>query len=111
MVPTRWGDCPYGKGINECGARNVSTAHYFTVQYVQWPVRSPDLSPCDYFLWGYLKSKVYSTRPMTIEDLKQRILDKISAILEEMTQRVMRNLRGRLGVREEWWMTFQWCDF
>ena len=26
-----------------------------------WPPRSPDLSPPDYFLWGYLKSKVYST--------------------------------------------------
>ena len=23
------------------------------------PPRSPDLTPCDYFLWGYLKSKVY----------------------------------------------------
>ena len=22
------------------------------------PPRSPDLSPCDFFLWGYLKSKV-----------------------------------------------------
>jgi hypothetical protein len=61
---------------------------------VQWPARSPDLSPCGYFLWGYLKSKVYSTRPMTIEDQKQRIRDEISAISEEMTRRVIGNLRG-----------------
>jgi predicted RNA-binding protein Jag len=33
---------------------------------------------------------------MTVENLKQRILDEISAIPEEMTQRVMRNLRERL---------------
>jgi hypothetical protein len=26
---------------------------------VPWPPRSPDLSACDFFLWGYLKSKVY----------------------------------------------------
>ena len=23
-----------------------------------WPARSPDLNPCDFCLWGYLKSKV-----------------------------------------------------
>jgi hypothetical protein len=47
---------------------------------VQWPARSSDLSPCDYFLWGYPKSKVYSTRPVTIEDFKLRKRDEISAI-------------------------------
>ena len=30
---------------------------------VQWPARSPDLTACDYFLWGFLKSKVYVTMP------------------------------------------------
>ena len=24
-----------------------------------WPARSPDLTPCDFFLWGYLKEEVY----------------------------------------------------
>ena len=28
---------------------------------VEWPARSPDLTPCDFFMWGYLKDKVYST--------------------------------------------------
>ena len=27
---------------------------------VRWPARSPGLAPCDFFLWGYLKSKVYT---------------------------------------------------
>ena len=30
---------------------------------VQRPARSPDLTACDYFLWGFLKSKVYVTMP------------------------------------------------
>jgi len=30
---------------------------------VEWPERSPDLSPCDVFLWGYLKEKVFKHRP------------------------------------------------
>jgi hypothetical protein len=24
-----------------------------------WAARFPDLTPCDYFLWGYLKDKVF----------------------------------------------------
>ena len=27
----------------------------------EWPARSPDLTPCDFFLWGWLKEQVYST--------------------------------------------------
>lgn len=29
----------------------------------EWPPRSPDLTPMDYFLWGYLKGKVFKTKP------------------------------------------------
>jgi len=25
-----------------------------------WPPYSPDINPCDYFLWGYLKDKVFA---------------------------------------------------
>jgi transposase len=30
---------------------------------VGWPAWSADLSPCDFFLWGYLKEKVFKHRP------------------------------------------------
>jgi len=30
---------------------------------VPWTARSPDLSACGYFLWGYLKSKVFISKP------------------------------------------------
>jgi hypothetical protein len=30
-----------------------------------WPARSPDLNPCDFYLWGNLKDKVYSNNPHT----------------------------------------------
>jgi len=40
---------------------------------VEWPARSLDLSPCDVFLWGYLKEKVFKHRPRSLEDLKERI--------------------------------------
>lgn len=28
---------------------------------IKWPPRSPDLTPLDFFLWGYMKSLVYET--------------------------------------------------
>ena len=40
----------------------------------EWPARSPDLTPCDFFLWGYMKGKVFSTPPATIEELRERIV-------------------------------------
>ena len=39
-----------------------------------WPLYSPDLNPCDYYLWGYLKSRVYSDPvPKTTDELKINI--------------------------------------
>jgi hypothetical protein len=63
---------------------------------IVWPARSPDLSPCDFFLWGYLKSKVYMHRPRTIEQLKRSIQQEVAAIPQVMIHRVMGNFRERL---------------
>ena len=38
-----------------------------------WPPRSSDLKPCDFTLWGTLKSKVYNPKPSTLEELKKNI--------------------------------------
>ncbi|CAH2001904.1 unnamed protein product, partial [Acanthoscelides obtectus] len=35
---------------------------------VAWPPRSPDLNPLDFFVWGFLKEKVYQT-PVTTRDM------------------------------------------
>ena len=40
---------------------------------VAWPPRSCDLTPLDFFFWGYIKDKVYAENPTTILDLKQSI--------------------------------------
>jgi len=63
---------------------------------VEWPARSPDLSPCDVFFWGYLKEKVFRHRPRFLEDLKERIQQEIDSIPPELTRRVMKNFRERL---------------
>lgn len=47
---------------------------------VEWPARSPDLTPCDFFLWGYIKSKVYMTPPPDILALRERILNEFRVL-------------------------------
>ena len=61
---------------------------------LQWPPRSPDLSLCDFFLWGKLKSKVYTTRPRTLDQLKQRFQDEVNGIPASMLQWSMTNLNS-----------------
>jgi hypothetical protein len=63
---------------------------------LQWPARSPDLAPCDYFLWGYLKSLVYTNRPRTLAELKNNIRVAIADIGPDMLEKVERNFRSRL---------------
>jgi predicted DNA-binding protein YlxM (UPF0122 family) len=64
---------------------------------IEWPARSPDLSPLDYFLWGYLKSKVYITRPANLDDLKTKIRQEIRRISPEIVDSVQKEFICRLG--------------
>jgi hypothetical protein len=63
---------------------------------VPWPPRSPDLSACDFFLWGYLKSKVYVRKPRTVDDLKVSIREEIATVPQEMLVNVMQNFEEKL---------------
>ena len=63
---------------------------------IGWPARSPDLTPCDFFLWGYLKVKVYARRPGTIEQLKEAVRQEVAAIPPAMTRKAMDSFRERL---------------
>jgi hypothetical protein len=56
-----------------------------------------DLTPCDFFLWGYLKVQVYQHHPQTLEGLKEGIMQEVAAIPPEMTLRVMEKYRERLN--------------
>ena len=70
---------------------------------ITWPARSPDLSTCDFFLWGYLKSHVFKApAPHTVQELKQWIQQEVKQIPVEMLQRVMGDIRKRLTECLEW---------
>lgn len=38
---------------------------------VNWPPRSPDITPLDFFLWGFLKDQVYSKENNNMEELRR----------------------------------------
>ena len=64
-----------------------------------WPPYSPDLNPCDFFLWGYLKGRVFSDPiPETIGDLKRNIKREIKKIPEDTLQKIrLKKVRSRKG--------------
>ncbi|GFX68347.1 putative DD41D transposase [Trichonephila clavipes] len=51
---------------------------------VNWPPRSCDLTPLDYFLWGYVKSLVYADEPQTLDHLEDNIRRVIVDIRPQM---------------------------
>lgn len=68
---------------------------------IEWPARSPDLTPLDYFLWGYLKSKVYFNRPNNIDELKARIRHEVRLIQPQVIHNVLEEFKDRLAYCQE----------
>lgn len=64
---------------------------------VEWPARSPDLTPCDFFLWGHLKGKVFTTPPANIQELRARLVDEVNHLRQDhgMIRRAVRDMTRR----------------
>ncbi|GFW67069.1 uncharacterized protein TNCV_4030881 [Trichonephila clavipes] len=60
---------------------------------VNWPPRSCDLTPLDYFLFGYVKSLVYADKPQTLDHLEdniRRVNDDIRPQMLEKSSKIGR---------------------
>lgn len=65
---------------------------------IAWPPRSPDLSPNDFFLWGHLKSVIYTAeRFPDLQSLKDAITGACFNITPEMLSNVRRHFYERLS--------------
>ena len=64
---------------------------------VEWPPRSPDLTPLDFFLCGYIKSKVYTTPSANLDDLEMRIRDEMNILRQDraMVRRAVNSMTAR----------------
>lgn len=63
---------------------------------ILWPPRSPDLTPLDYFLWGYLKDKVFRTSVTSLREMEDRILANCLIPDENMFERVRQSFGQRI---------------
>ena len=86
------------KGIDNCFEGTLSVAPHFIKG--RFGVTSPFprfamASPCDFYLWGYLKSRVYVNRPRSLQDLKTNIREEIANIPADTLMRFIANTRNR----------------
>jgi hypothetical protein len=56
-----------------------------------WPPRLCDLSACDFFLWGFVKFRVYANKPQTIRELKAGIGRVSGEIVPQLCENVIEN--------------------
>ncbi|GBO03108.1 hypothetical protein AVEN_244247-1 [Araneus ventricosus] len=61
-----------------------------------WPPRSPDMTPCNFFIWGFVKDKVYvPPLPTNLCELKEHISAAVQSITSDTLQHV--------------WLEFTYC--
>jgi len=65
---------------------------------IPWPPRSPDFSPLDFFLWGYIKNNVYADRIRNIQHLQERITSAIETVTRDMIHETWQEIEFRLDV-------------
>ena len=60
-----------------------------------FPPRSCDLTPLDFFLWGHVKDKVYANALQSMQELIEKIRAVIDEIEPQMCENVMENFMKR----------------
>ena len=92
--------------------RNVRTSlnHIFPLRWIgrngqddlvlnTWPSRSLNLTPCDFFLWGYFKDLVYiPPLPNNVDDFKDRIIAAVQSITVATLTKVWCEFNKRLDM-------------
>jgi len=54
----------------------------------EWPAKSRDLTPCDFFLWGWAKV-AYWAKPHTMEQLEDQIRNIITNVPHDFLQKTV----------------------
>ena len=84
-LPHRW----IGRAVN-------NDQHLLTVL---WGPRSPDLTPCDFFLWRYVKDNAYKPPlPPNVRELQDHILAEVQTVDGNMLKRVWQELDYRIDI-------------
>jgi hypothetical protein len=65
---------------------------------IAWPSRSPDLTPLDFFLWGYMKNTVYQIKINYLQHMKASIRDAVATVTPNMLQATWNEVEYRLDI-------------
>ena len=57
-----------------------------------WPPRSPDVTPCDFFLWGFGKDRVSENPVRNMTELKLRTSDVVKMVNQNMLSNILREI-------------------
>ena len=95
VVSTRWCYSAHCKRVNDHCSKHVSRAPHFPFQRRSV---APSLSRSFnvwFFSLGYLKSRVYTHKPRTLNDLKEAIRQEIRPIDRQLLARVMDDFKKK----------------
>ena len=82
-----------------CDMSQYIQGYYKRNRHFQRYVVSPDLTPCDFFLWGYIKDRVFVLPlPVSLNELKQSITTAVASVDEDMLRSVWTELDYRIDI-------------
>lgn len=65
---------------------------------LNWAARSPDLNPLDYFVWGFLKDKVYGSKIHSLDHLMERITEETLRFQADHLSNTLNNFKKRINL-------------
>ena len=68
---------------------------------VEYPPSSPDLTPMDFFLWEFLKDKIYSRKPTTIAEMRVAIEEECAQVKSSLFSLYVRFKNTQAGNSEK----------
>ncbi|GFT23524.1 uncharacterized protein NPIL_381531 [Nephila pilipes] len=83
---------------DRCRGRDVLSQHFIDVRVIirafslNWPQRSPNLNPCEFWLWGYLKSVMYQGHVSDIHTIIDQITSYARHINADMLRDTVENI-------------------
>ena len=73
--------------------------YYKRNRHFQRNVVSPDLTPCDFFLWRYIKDRFFvPPLPVSLNELKQLITAAVASVEEDMLRSVWTELDYHIDI-------------
>jgi hypothetical protein len=65
---------------------------------ITWPLRSPDLTPLDFFLWSYVKNIVYQFKISDFQHLEDCIKNAMATVTPNVLQAMWNEVEYRLDI-------------